>query len=342
MSSDLQLTQNLLTWYRSKGRTLPWRGVNDPYLVWISEILLQQTRVEQGKGYYERFVERFPSVQELSDASIDEVLYYWKGLGYYSRALNLHRAAKIIVSKYKGVFPNNYKDILSLPGVGPYTASAISSLCFQEPRAAIDGNLYRVLSRVFTDTMDIGSNGSFRHFSNLAERIMPINEPGEFNQALMDLGATICKPKNPSCSICPIALQCNAFATGTQLSFPVKMKKVKVSDQTLIYYFLYNKQGFLSKKRGDESIWKFLYEFLPELPKEYSGKLKYETKIKHKLSHRNLTVKIYSGALDSQKDLSVFGADHEFNFLTFEESKSKSFPRPLDVFLENWIQGFQN
>ena len=226
-SDFLYIGQKLLLWYSQNARILPWRINQNPYNVWISEIILQQTRVEQGLEYYINFTNRFKDVESLAKADIDEVLLYWKGLGYYSRAINLHKAAQQIMQDYQGVFPNNYHEILKLKGIGKYTAAAISSICFNEKRPAVDGNFYRVLSRIFADDFDISKTKAHDYFSELALLIMPDRDFGDFNQAIMDLGANICKPKNPSCGICPVHADCLAFQLGKTADFPVKTKKIK-------------------------------------------------------------------------------------------------------------------
>lgn len=338
MNVNRTAAKNLLLWYDSFGRSLPWREEIDPYRIWISEILLQQTRVAQGLGYYNRFIQRFGTVESLAEASLDEVLLYWKGLGYYSRAKNLHKAAQKIVEEYKGHFPESYKEILSLPGIGPYTASAISSICFGESRASIDGNLYRVLSRYYADSTDIGSSRAFKHFSTLALELMPKDRPGAFNQALMDIGSQICTPKSPKCGECPLAIGCVAYATGTMSEFPKKERKVKVKKLQIFYHFLYNDKGFVVRRRGEEDIWKNLYEFVSQLPCTLQSSPEDAIQIAHKLSHRDLFIEIQPQKISNEELKLVLNAESSFNFLLFSQSNSKSFPRPLDVFLEKWIQ----
>ncbi len=241
----LHVGEKLLAWYKIHGRDLPFRNTNDPYKIWICEIIFQQTRIEQGLSHYNNFIERFPDVKFLANAETDEVLLYWKGLGYYSRALNLHKAALQIVNDFKGKFPKKYDDILNLRGVGKYTAAAVSSICFGAKIPAVDGNFYRVLSRVFADGFDISNSRAFQYFSELALLMMPENEAGHFNEAMMDLGSEICKPRNPKCEICPLSQDWLAFNTGTIHNFPVKSKKVKPTDLELTYYFIAFEDQFL-------------------------------------------------------------------------------------------------
>lgn len=328
-----KLGEKLLNWYLIHGRDLPFRQTKDPYKIWICEIIFQQTRIQQGISHYQKFVERFPDVSTLHQASEDEVLLYWKGLGYYSRAINLHKAAHQILEDFGGRFPENFEDILKLKGVGKYTAAAISSICFNEKIPAVDGNFYRVLSRVFADETDISSQKAFKHFSELALKMMPEKNPGNFNEAMMDLGSEICTPKNPKCTECPLNTDCIAFELNIQHNFPVKLSKVKTSDETLDFYFLYSGGKFLIRQRDNASIWKKLFEFPTELPDINSEKISPPTVIKHKLTHKNLTIRIATLKL-SEKKLVEFAFDKGFSLVDFEDSKNKTFPKPLQRFLE--------
>lgn len=212
----LHVGNRLLEWYRNNARDLPFRQTKDPYKIWICEIVFQQTRINQGLNHYNNFIERFPDVKTLAEAEENEVLLYWKGLGYYSRAINIHKAAQQIMNDYQGVFPSRYEEILKLKGVGKYTAAAVFSICFNGKMPAVDGNFYRVLSRLFADDFDISSSKAFSYFSELAQLVMPENV-GDFNQAMMDIGSEICKPKNPLCGECPLNEDCLAFATQKSL-----------------------------------------------------------------------------------------------------------------------------
>ena len=260
----LSIGKHLLHWYSQNARDLPFRNTKDPYKIWICEIVFQQTRIAQGLGHYNNFIERFPDVKTLAEATEDEVLLYWKGLGYYSRAINVHKAAKQIMSEFNGEFPSQYEDILSLKGVGKYTAAAVYSICFGGKTPAVDGNFYRVLSRVFADDFDISNSKAFDYFSQLALLVIPENV-GDFNQAMMDLGSEICKPKNPLCADCPLQKDCSAYALGTVSQFPVKTKKVKAVDLELLYYFIEYNGQFAIKQRGDDFIWKKLFDFPTEI-----------------------------------------------------------------------------
>ena len=248
----------LIPWYQKNGRDLPWRATQDPYKIWLSEIILQQTRVEQGWDYYLRFTSAFPTVADLAQASEDEVLRLWQGLGYYSRARNLHHAAQQIISM--GAFPTTYSEIRTLKGVGDYTAAAIASFAYGLPHAVVDGNVYRVLSRFFAISLPIDSTAGKKHFAALAQEILPPKHAALHNQAMMDLGATICTPRAPQCDACPLAHACLAHAEGTMEEFPVKEKRTKVSNRFFTYLFLTDGKDILLHRRPKGDIWQGLYE----------------------------------------------------------------------------------
>ena len=254
-------TPLLLKWFRSNHRPLPWKGIKDPYLIWLSEIILQQTRVEQGLPYYEKFKEHYPRVQDLAAAPEDEVMKLWEGLGYYSRARNLHTTAKFITNELHAEFPNDYKSILSLKGVGPYTAAAIASFAFDLPYAVVDGNVYRVLARHFGIEKEVDSTEGKKFFAQLAQELLDKKNPADYNQAIMDFGATQCVPKSPNCSSCPLANSCYAFRQMSVQQFPRKGKKIK--KRTRYFNFLVFNMGnhvFIVKRLGKD-IWKNLYQF---------------------------------------------------------------------------------
>jgi A/G-specific adenine glycosylase len=215
----------LLTWYGQAARPMPWRDSADPYRIWLSEIMLQQTRVDQALPYYERFVAAFPDISALAHATLDEVLLRWEGLGYYSRARNLHAAALIMVEHHEGGVPSTYEAIAALPGIGPYTAAAVLSIAYGRPHAAVDGNVIRVISRLFAITDDVGASRTRAGLQHLADTLLDPERPGDHNQALMELGATVCTPRSPHCAVCPVASWCDAYASGMQENFPVKSKK---------------------------------------------------------------------------------------------------------------------
>ncbi len=257
----MSLSSVLIRWYQIHKRELPWRDISDPYKIWISEIILQQTRVNQGLDYYYRFIERFPDVQSLAAASEDEVLKYWQGLGYYSRARNLYKAAHQIMDKHNGQFPDNYTDIIQLSGIGEYTAAAISSFAYNLAFAVVDGNVYRVLSRIFGIDTPIDSTEGKKTFKALAQELLDKQQPGLHNQAIMEFGALQCVPKNPDCAICPCLHQCQAFAHNQIDILPVKTQKIQIRKRFFNYLFLKNDHYTWLQKRTAQDIWKNLYEF---------------------------------------------------------------------------------
>jgi len=251
----------LIEWYKVHQRILPWRGINDPYRIWISEIILQQTRVVQGLDYYNRFIERFPDVHSLAVASEQEVLKYWQGLGYYSRARNLHATAHNLETNFGGKFPEDYKSILSLKGIGEYTAAAIASFAFNAPYPVVDGNVFRFLSRLFAIEEPIDTANGKKLFTELANRMMDKSQAGLFNQAIMEFGALQCIPASPDCSACPFEAQCMACSSGKVNDFPVKCNKTKVKTIYLYYFHIHSGNHIYIRKRKEKGIWQNLYEF---------------------------------------------------------------------------------
>lgn len=261
---------DFLTWYQQEKRNLPWRYNQDPYRIWISEIMLQQTRVDTVIDYFYRFMEEFPTIQDLADAPEDKLLKVWEGLGYYSRARNLQAAAKQIVTEFGGKFPTTVEQIRSLKGIGPYTAGAISSIAFEIPEPAIDGNVMRVVSRLFCIEADIAKASSRNEFDEAMRRIISQDSPGDFNQAMMDLGSSICTPTNPQCEICPIQKYCQAYRENRQTAFPIKSKKQKPKDVYYIAGIIENKQQEILLQQRAESgllakMWLFPLEEVTEV-----------------------------------------------------------------------------
>ncbi len=258
----------LLDWYAGHKRELPWRGTKDPYRIWISEIILQQTRVAQGYEYFRRFMERFPDVTSLAEADEDEVMRYWQGLGYYSRARNLHAAARSM----NGVFPRTYEGVRALKGVGDYTAAAICSIAFDMPYAVVDGNVYRVLSRYFGVETPIDSTVGKKTFAALAQEMLDVEHPGLYNQAIMDFGALQCTPQSPSCLFCPLADACSALSAGKVNQLPVKQHRTKTTDRYFTYIYICIGGKMLLRKRTGNDIWRNLYELpLIETDRQLSG-----------------------------------------------------------------------
>jgi A/G-specific adenine glycosylase len=256
-------TKSLLLWNdRENNRAMPWKGEKDPYKIWLSEIILQQTRVEQGLAYYNRFVKAFPGVNALAKAPEQAVFKLWEGLGYYSRCKNLIAAARYISKDLKGKFPDSYEEILQLKGVGPYTAAAIASFAFNLPHAVVDGNVFRVLSRFFGIATPIDSTGGKKEFTLLAQQLLDKERPGIYNQALMDFGATVCKPAQPACPACPLAGKCLAFAGDIAGELPVKNKKIVKKSRWLYYLLVSYKNRLYVRRRGAGDIWENLHEFV--------------------------------------------------------------------------------
>lgn len=302
ISNDFSL--RLLEWYGQNGRELPWRGTNDPYRIWVSEIILQQTRVVQGYDYFLRFIQRFPDVESLANATEDEVLSQWQGLGYYSRARNLHAAARQLVAM--GGFPHDYEGIRSLKGVGDYTAAAIASMAFGLPKAVVDGNVYRVLSRHFGIDTPIDSAEGKKQFAALAQEMLVESRAADYNQAIMDFGALQCVPKSPDCSCCLLAESCQALADGSVETLPVKQHIARVRDRFFTYIYIRYARETLLQRRGSGDIWQGLYQ-MPLLESEHPmqpaevlervgqyGRLTLLcTNHRHQLTHQRLHADLY-------------------------------------------------
>lgn len=258
MADFVQLT---ITWYSENARNLPWRTTKNPYFIWLSEVILQQTRVDQGRKYYENFIKTYPTVTDLAQADEENILKLWQGLGYYSRARNLHKTAQIIANDYNGHFPIAYKEILQLKGIGPYTAAAIASFAFDLPHAVVDGNVYRVLSRYFGIDLAIDSTPGKKAFQTLADSLIPADDAATFNQAIMEFGAMKCTQNNPNCSDCPLFESCDSGKSLLYINRPFKEKKTKVTKRYFHYFHFETATETAIKKRSNEGIWENLYEF---------------------------------------------------------------------------------
>ncbi len=268
----VDFTQRIYAWYNINRRDLPWRETHDPYKIWISEIILQQTRIEQGLNYYQTFIQTFPNIDALASASEDQVLKLWQGLGYYSRARNLHESAKTIKTKHHGIFPHTYTEILSLKGVGPYTAAAIASIAFGLPHPVLDGNVYRLLARYFGITSPADSVKGKKEFHKAACEIMPQTNPGFHNEALMEFGALQCTPRLPDCYNCPLSSSCFAYSQNKVEQLPAKVKKTRKRLRYLYYYLIENDSSIWLEKRTANDIWKNLHQFpVVETSKEVSA-----------------------------------------------------------------------
>ncbi len=338
---------NLLTqWYLKNKRDLPWRHTQNPYFIWLSEIMLQQTRVAQGMPYFFSFTNAFPTVFDLANASEEQVLKLWQGLGYYSRARNLHKTAQHVAFELDGKFPDNYAALLQLKGIGDYTAAAIASFSFGENVPVVDGNVFRVLSRYFDIETDILSSGAKREFSALAYELMPKDQPALFNQAIMEFGALQCVPKNPNCEVCPLNNSCLALQKNKVDQLPVKSKKAKVKNRYFNYIiFLDEAQNTIIQKRSDKGIWHNLYEFplietTGEIDSdEFVERLKnqpfvdnpiisiaettFESRI-HKLTHQQLYIKFWKVTVSGKLTAAI------------DYATLLSFPFPIVIF--NFIE----
>lgn len=338
----MQFSNRLIQWYLQNKRDLPWRKTSNPYLIWLSEIMLQQTRVAQGLPYYLAFTRAFPTVFDLAAATEEEVLKLWQGLGYYSRARNLHGTAKTIATEFGGIFPASYTGLLKLKGIGEYTAAAIASFSYDEPTPVVDGNVFRVLARYFNIETDIASSPARKEFAALAYELMPKDSAALFNQAIMEFGALQCVPRNPNCHICPLNDGCLALQMKKVHELPIKSKKQKVSDRYFNYLvFSDSNENMLLNKRTQKGIWQNLYEFpLVETP----GVTDYEDiyglipegnpivcvsevnarSIVHKLSHQHLHIKFWEVRVEGVLANSVSPNDiHNF---------------PVPIVLHNFIE----
>jgi len=339
--------QKLMIWNRKQNtREMPWKNEKEPYKIWVSEIILQQTRVEQGLKYYENFIKTFPSVNALAKAPSEKVFKLWEGLGYYSRCRNLIESAKYISHDLKGVFPKNYSSILQLKGVGEYTASAIASFAYNLPHAVLDGNVFRVLSRIFSLEMAIDSVQGKHYFSELAQDILPTRKAGEYNQAIMDFGAVVCKPY-PDCKVCFFNRHCLAYLNGKQDLLPVKQKKVTVSERWLNYFIVRYKDQILVRKRVSKDIWQQLFEFvlietekfhkeeelLPLFRKQY-GFPKYESSFLHwtkqRISHQVINFSFYEIIVPRIE--TIVG----FTWVKLHDLKKYAFPKSLQELVVNY------
>ena len=287
----MKLHKSILKWYDINKRDLPWRKTKNPYNIWISEIILQQTRMEQGIYYYNRFISKFPNLKSLATSEEKEVLLLWQGLGYYSRARNLHHTAKHIFYELDSKFPESYHGLIKLKGIGDYTASAISSICFEKKNPVLDGNVFRIISRIFEIKDPIDVNNSRKVFREKASELMPSNRYGDYNQGLMDFGSMVCKPKNPSCSSCMISKKCIAFKNEMVDLLPVKANKSKI--KTLYFeYLVVNNNDHLLIERIDEGLWKNLYQFPVNVSNTKKNKSEITKFFKDKYNLESLNLKM--------------------------------------------------
>lgn len=342
----MAISERLVEWYRGHRRELPWRKTNEPYRIWLSEVILQQTRVEQGLRYYEAFLERFPDVRDLADASEEEVLRMWQGLGYYTRARNLHRTARYIAYERDGEFPREFEELRGLRGIGPYTAAAIASFSFGKRTPVVDGNVERVIARLYEVEEAVNAQKGKKRVNELADLTMGEADPAEFNQAIMEFGAVQCVPKNPDCPNCPIKGQCRAYQSGKVEALPVKKKGRKARQRYFNYLYLRNEEGPVLEQRRERDIWQNLFQLplietnspvgekelregaLPSPPfYDNSAKLELVAEERHTLSHQRIHARFWKAPLPE--------ADWpESWFQVSEEALDRyAFPRLIERFL---------
>lgn len=351
----MSISSTLINWYLEKKRDLPWRNTKDPYKIWVSEVILQQTRVVQGLGYYHRFISRFPDIASLANADISEVLKIWQGLGYYSRARNMHIGAKFIMDNYNGQIPSDHKKLLKIKGIGRYTAAAIGSFAFKLPLAVVDGNVSRVISRYFGIHEPVNSAKGSKSIFELAEKIIDAENPDLYNQAIMEFGALACTPKKPGCLFCPLQSNCYAYIHGKANILPFKVKPRKARDRFFTYIVLLYHNYICIKKRSENDIWKGLYDFplletdkhfeKEELPDNYQWnniiqKSNYQiinisNSYKHQLSHQIIYAKFLLIKTETKPDL-----PDEFVFTELKNILHHPVPKLIDNYLKG--QEFRN
>ena len=338
---SVSFSNKLINWYNHNKRDLPWRKTKDPYKIWVSEIILQQTRIEFGIKYYYKFIKRYPDVKKLANSKEMDLMKIWEGLGYYSRAINMLKTAKIVLNNFNGVFPLSYEELIQLPGIGDYTASAISSICNDELQVVVDGNVLRFLSRIHKIDLPIESIKTKKYFKKLGFKLIQDVKPGDFNQALMDYGSTICKPKKFDCNNCLFSSDCKAYNSNSVENYPVKKKKIKVKDRFLNYVVVVtNDNKTQIKKRDSSGIWKNLYEFplietkietsAKQISKELDLNLKdllFVKKINHRLSHQLLHINFFVYKVDYKLD----------DLVDINTLESYPFPKPLNKFISELI-----
>jgi len=330
----MNFAATLLQWFKNNGRSLPWRETKDAYAIWLSEVILQQTRIVQGMSYWERFMAQWPTVNDLAAATENEVLKAWQGLGYYSRARNLHTAARQVMEL--GGFPQTFKELKTLKGVGDYTAAAIASIAFGEPVAVVDGNVYRVLSRYYGIDTPIDSTEGKKEFQALAQSLLPINEPADYNEAIMDFGATQCTPNSPHCSACPLCETCVSFREQRINELPVKSKKVKQRERHFTYIYIEYEGKIAIHQRGAGDIWQGLWEFPQEEHLTSSEDSAWKTEaqllqkgVKHILTHQILLADIYLWRPKNRPQL-----PSEFIWIEKQDLENYALPRLIEILLK--------
>jgi A/G-specific adenine glycosylase len=350
----MNFADELVHWYHENKRDLPWRHTTDPYIIWLSEIILQQTRVEQGLPYFNRFLAQYPTINHFANASEDDILKLWQGLGYYSRGRNMLKTAQLIQANYGGKFPSKYDELIKLKGVGDYTAAAISSFAANEPRAVLDGNVFRVLARYFGIDEPINSTKGLKIFKQLANEVLNKTQPATHNQAMMEFGAMLCKPKNPACGICPVRMGCEAFKSNATTWLPVKLKTVKIKERFFNYFLSFKNGEVLMNKRTGNDIWNGLYDLplietsgiltiseitqLPETENYFGKALKIKEVYglqKHILTHQRLTIRFIW--VENEPQL----LEPDWFYTNVENLNKLALPKIIFLFLTNFFK-FEN
>lgn len=327
----MSFSHTLLTWYEEHKRTLPWRGEEDPYKIWVSEIILQQTRVQQGWDYYLRFIETFPDISTLAHASEEQVLRVWQGLGYYSRARNMHAAAQQIMERHHGVFPSNYEEIRALKGIGDYTAAAIASIAFGAPYPAIDGNVLRIISRIFGICEDIFESSTHLKIKETCLSLIDEKQPGAFNQAAMDFGALQCTPQNPKCEDCPFCHACYALEHGLTHMLPIKHHKITRAERYFHFLFGTYHNAVILEKRSQRDIWHNMYQFpMQETANEASpnGRTAIAS-VKEHLTHQTIHANFYLKNYRKEPKLT-----NDQILVPFDELKRYPMPKIIAEFIQ--------
>lgn len=351
MKTDL-IRNHLKSWFQTFKRDLPWRRTHDPYFIWLSEVILQQTRIDQGLPYYRRFAARFPSIADLANASEDEVLNMWQGLGYYNRARNLHQTAQVIAKEYNCEFPKDYRSLISLKGIGEYTASAIASMAFNLPYPVVDGNVNRVIARLYGIEEPVNTTAGKKAIKAKAENLLDKEAPGEFNEAMMDFGAIQCTSVNPKCGICPIQTYCYAFQHNQTAELPLKAKKLKRKTRYFYYLVLANENGIVLRQRGTNDVWQHLFDFpliecgpgqvfepkdLLNLVNNSENGPSYIGYYKHVLTHQDIIASFYKLNIFDLQSLAS-----NFIFIEWEDLENYAVPRLIDRFLKDNIEKLMN
>ena len=347
----MNFAKEIIDWYLLNKRELPWRNTSDPYIIWLSEIIMQQTRVEQGMPYFMRFAEKYPTVEHFASASEDEILKLWQGLGYYSRGRNMHKTAQLVMEEHAGYFPKNYDSLIRLKGIGEYTAAAISSFSSNEAKAVVDGNVFRLLSRYFGIDTPINSTQGKKIFTELANELLDKQQAGTFNQAIMEFGSLQCKPKNPECPSCPLQAGCEARRTNRINDLPFKIKSQKIRERYFNYFLAIKNGQVLFNKRGPGDIWENMYELplfeteKPINPHDLISSDKFisafgkdtvicsVTKpVKHILSHQ----KLYATFIEIENFSEQFLNDSAWFYVQLDELEKLAQPKLIFQFFENF------